>query len=75
MRHQMKQAATTKLVAIRLGKVTEKTGLSKSHLYRLVKLGKFPKPYNLSERVVAWDESQVNEWLFEKFNIGREIIK
>lgn len=71
----MKQAATTKLVAIRLGKVTEKTGLSKSHLYRLVKLGKFPKPYNLSERVVAWDESQVNEWLFEKFNIGREIIK
>lgn len=53
--------------AIRASAVLEKTGMSKTHLYRLVQAGKFPKPIKLSERVSAWDEAAVDAWLGEKF--------
>ena len=53
--------------ALRIPQVIERTGLSKTHLYRLVQQGKFPKPHNLSERVRAWDEWAVAAWLAEKF--------
>lgn len=32
-------------------------------LWRMVKLGKFPKPTKLSARVTAWKVSQVREWM------------
>jgi len=56
--------------ALRLPAVAEKTGLSKTHLYRLVQAGKFPKPIKLSERVSAWDEAAVDDWLAAKFEGG-----
>ena len=53
--------------ALRLRQVVERTGLSKTHIYRLVQRGQFPLPAKLSERVVAWEESAVNKWLAERF--------
>lgn len=44
-----------------------RTGLSKTHIYRLIQRGQFPTPARLSERVVAWDEAAVNAWLSERF--------
>jgi len=32
-------------------------------LWRMVKLGKFPKPTKLSARVTAWQAGQVREWM------------
>lgn len=55
------------LRALRLPQVSERTGLSKTHIYRLVQRGQFPIPARLSERVVAWDEAAVNAWLAERF--------
>ena len=55
------------LRALRLPQVSERTGLSKTHIYRLVQRGQFPIPARLSERVVAWDESAVSAWLAERF--------
>ncbi len=55
------------LRALRLPQVSERTGLSKTHIYRLVQRGQFPIPASLSERVVAWDESAVSDWLAERF--------
>jgi len=57
--------------ALRLPAVAEKTGLSKTHLYRLVQAGKFPKPIKLSERVSAWDEAAIDSWLAAKFAGGQ----
>jgi prophage regulatory protein len=57
--------------AIRFPKVADKTGLSKTHLYRLVQAGKFPKPIKLSERVSAWDEAEIDSWLAAKFAGGQ----
>ena len=53
--------------ALRLRQVAERTGLSKTHIYRLVQRGQFPSPARLSERVVAWDEAAVSAWLAERF--------
>jgi len=53
--------------ALRLPQVSERTGLSKTHIYRLMQRGQFPCPARLSERVVAWDEAAVSAWLAERF--------
>jgi prophage regulatory protein len=54
--------------ALRLPKVSELTGISKTQIYRLMQRGQFPLPSRLSERVVAWDEAAINAWLLERFS-------
>jgi prophage regulatory protein len=41
--------------------VQERLAISKATLWRLVKLGKFPAPQKLSERISVWRESVVDE--------------
>jgi prophage regulatory protein len=53
--------------AMRLPDVMSKTGLSRTHTYRLVKQGNFPAPHKLSERVSVWNEADIDAWLAEKF--------
>lgn len=53
--------------ALRISRVTDKTGVSKSQIYRLIKAGDFPKPSKISERVSVWDEAALDEWLAGKF--------
>ena len=49
--------------AIRMPETQHKTGLSKTHIYRLIKLGLFPKPFKLSERAIAFFESDIDSWI------------
>jgi prophage regulatory protein len=60
-------AAVALRKALRCPQVLERTGLSKTHLYRLIQQNKFPAPRKLSERVSAWDEVAIDGWLAEKF--------
>ena len=53
--------------ALRIGSVIERTGVSKTHLYRLIQAEKFPRPVKLSERVSVWDAELVDRWLSSKF--------
>jgi len=53
--------------ALRLPAVLEKTGLSRSQLFRLIQQGVFPPSHKLSERVSVWDESAIDAFLAEKF--------
>ena len=53
--------------ALRKPAVLERCGLSNTHLYRLINAGKFPHPHKISERLVAWDEAEVDQWLAAKF--------
>lgn len=48
---------------LRLSAVLERTGLSRSTLYRKVQAGAFPRQIRLSERCVGWRESAINAWL------------
>jgi prophage regulatory protein len=61
------QPQTPTRQALRVNSVVSRTGISKTHLYRLVKDGKFPAPIKLSEHVSAWDAELVDNWLKAKF--------
>ena len=59
-----KQLAPTKV--LRLPKVLEKIGISRSQLYRLINQGEFPKQYHLSIRTAVWNEAEIDAWLLQK---------
>lgn len=48
---------------VRINTVLERTGLSRSTLYRKVQDGSFPKQIKLSERCAGWRESAVINWM------------
>jgi prophage regulatory protein len=43
--------------------VRDRTGLSRTTRWRLIKAEKFPKPVKLTEHAIGWRESSINEWL------------
>jgi len=48
---------------LRLNAVLDRTGLSRSTLYRKIQTGTFPKQVCIATRCVGWRESAVAEWL------------
>ena len=48
---------------LRLRMVLERTGLTRSTLYRKIERGTFPKQVQISERCVGWRESEIDDWL------------
>ena len=57
---------TTAPRLIRRTEVQKMTGLGASSIYQLVRDGDFPKPVQLSERRVAWIESEVAQWVSDR---------
>ncbi len=47
---------------LRIKTVLERTGLSRSTLYRKIESGTFPKQVRIAARCAGWRESAVNEW-------------
>ena len=62
----------TSFRALRLPQVIDKTNVSRSQIFRMIKAGTFPKAHNLSETgcIVAWDEAAIDSWLEAKFTGG-----
>lgn len=48
---------------LRLKSVLDRTGLSRSTLYRKIERGTFPVQVHISERCIGWRESDVERWL------------
>ena len=48
---------------IRIAMVLDRTGLSRSTLYRKVQDGSFPKQLKLSQRCAGWRESAIDAWM------------
>ncbi|MEO1767971.1 helix-turn-helix transcriptional regulator [Thiobacter aerophilum] len=48
---------------LRLPKVIDATGYSKSRIYALIKEGAFPAPLKLGDRAVGWRESEIEAWI------------
>lgn len=48
---------------LRLDTVLDRTGLSRSTLYRKVEEGTFPAQVRIASRCVGWRESAINDWL------------
>ncbi|PJK15324.1 hypothetical protein CO613_01030 [Lysobacteraceae bacterium NML07-0707] len=48
---------------LRLPEVQSLAGLSRSGIYRLVRLGRFPKPVKVGSKASAWPLSEVQAWI------------
>lgn len=48
---------------LRINTVLERTGLSRSTMYRKMQNGTFPKNVQISTRRVGWRDSAISEWL------------
>lgn len=51
---------------LRLKQVINRSGLSKATLYRLGRLGHFPKPFKIGLAAVGWDELEIALWIEER---------
>lgn len=48
---------------LRLADVTGRTGLSRTTIYNRMKAGTFPAALRISAGLVAWYESDIDEWV------------
>ena len=51
---------------MRLPAVLDRTGIKKALVYKLVKLGEFPKPIHVTPRCTVWVEADVDQWINER---------
>ena len=58
---------------LRLREVLERTGLSRSTLYELIKKDKFPKQILISERCVGWIEDDVHDFILQRLEVARRV--
>ena len=60
------RASTVPLRLLRFGEVRQRTGLSRSTIWRMERSGMFPKRVKVSVNVVAWREDEVGDWIRSK---------
>ncbi|MGH8143595.1 MAG: helix-turn-helix transcriptional regulator [Steroidobacteraceae bacterium] len=60
------------LRVLRLIKVREVTGLSRSMIYQLEAENRFPKRFRLGRRAVGWLESEVQAWIGTRRQCSRQ---
>lgn len=56
---------------IRLKTVLDRTGLSRSTMYRKIAEGTFPPQVKISVHGAGWHESAVNDWIADPASYGR----
>lgn len=61
---------STSLKFIRFTSVRDRTGLSRSTIWRLERQGAFPKHRRLSVNAVGWLEEEVNDWVLTRRKAG-----
>lgn len=58
---------------LRLPRVKERTGLSRSTIYLKVSRNLFPHPVSLGPRAVGWLESEIDDWLDNQVRLSRSL--
>jgi prophage regulatory protein len=48
---------------LRLPEVIQRTGYSRSSLWRLIRIGQFPAPIKLGARAVGWRDDLIQHWI------------
>lgn len=51
---------------LRIKQVVRGSGLSRSSIYRLIKLGLFPKPIKIGITAVGWLASEIDQWIHDR---------
>lgn len=53
----------------RLPLVKQRTGLSRSEIYRQIKVGTFPAPVKLGLRSSAWVSAEISNWISQRISL------
>jgi prophage regulatory protein len=59
---------------LRLPAVRQRTGLSRSEIYRRMALREFPAKVNLGPRAVGWAEDEITAWIEERIHQSRKAV-
>lgn len=59
--HQSPASERQQLLRVR--DVIDRTRLSRTAIYKRIREGSFPDSIKISQRVVAWRESDINRWI------------
>mgnify|MGYP000848366283 FL=1 len=59
---------------LRIHEVTNLTGLSRSSIYKQIKLENFPGGVKITNRSTAWPSDEIDEWISERVS-SRSLIK
>jgi len=51
---------------IRLNAVVQRTGLSRSTIYRLMGTGQFPRSFKIGKTASGWLEAEIRSWIDER---------
>lgn len=54
-----------------LNEVLEITSMKRSNVYRLIRLGEFPRPVHLSERHARWIKQEIIQFIEKKMSERR----
>lgn len=60
---------------LRLQDVIHACNISRSSIYKGMKDGTFPKSGRLGTRMVGWNETQINEWIEDRFRERDEAME
>lgn len=69
------QPSSDKIVLLTIAEVTKRVPYSVSSIYRLMPLGRFPKPVAFGEgrtATVRWLESEIEEWILSRIRARDE---
>lgn len=58
---------------LRLKAVLERTGLSRSTMYRKMQNGSFPKNIQISDRCIGWRQSAIEAWMRSPMRYSADI--
>jgi len=59
---------------LRVREVADRSGISRSLLYKFVREGKFPPSVKIGERAVGWLESDVDGWIKSR-SVNTQVAK
>lgn len=73
--NDIKSGVILKAKLLRIKDLTSALGLSRSHIYKLSKEGKFPKPIPIVEGGVAvgWLAEEIQDWLDERIAARKDV--
>jgi len=55
---------------IRIKDVLKMIPICRSTLYKQIEEGRFPAPFKLSERCIAWKKTDIEKWLETRYQSG-----
>lgn len=56
---------------LRLAEVKDRTGYSRSWIYKLIEQNRFPQPIKIGSRSIAFVEREVEEWINQRIAESR----